>query len=198
MTDTTIQKAIRAEFKRWKKPPRITSGDLIWVLSGYETSWDAGSDTRRRLENGIRLAKKLSCDDRAPKVYISGYNEHNTNLRHHLSKRVLERTYGFPKGRLIIGPLENILHTDDQFKKFPKTFLASGGNILIVTDAYHIPRVMRYVDKHFKKDADRFSYYPARPVTMTKKQIDAEIEKILVYSKRNVIPLFLNKKGKLR
>jgi hypothetical protein len=196
MTSANIQKIIRAEFKRWEKRKRVARGDLIWVLTGADTSWEEGSDTRRRLENGIILLKKLLSGQSSPKIYVSGWNEHNTNLRRFVSKGLFNQAYDLPKGKLIVGRLENIRHTGDQFEKFPKKLLTAG-QIVIVTDSYHIPRVMRYVERYFNNHTGRISYYPARPLTMTRTQVNTEIRKIIEYSKRNIIPLFLAHKKRI-
>src|SRR3989338_8454433 len=84
MTPARIDTAIRAEFKKWRSKPRPQKDwGLLWVLSGYDTSWNAYSDTLRRLEEGMRLGKKIAKINgrKFPVLYVSGNDENNTNLK---------------------------------------------------------------------------------------------------------------------
>ena len=183
---------IRAEFTS-KQPKVEKDWDVVWVLSGYDTGWEKGSDTRRRLEWGIRLAKKIHKvqGSKLPQVYISGYDQHNQNLKKWRSEDFFEEKYSFPKKNLIVGPQEHIRHTGDQFALFPRTFLKGDKKIVIVSDAYHLPRVRRYVEKYFPHQTYRFVFYPATPLTMSADDIRRELQKIITYSRKGIIPLTL-------
>ena len=133
MTPARIDTAIRAEFKKWRSKPRPQKDwGLLWVLSGYDTSWNAYSDTRRRLEEGMRLGKKIAKINgrKFPVLYVSGYDEHNTNLKQWHAEDVFEKEYAFPKNNLLIGPQEHIRHTGDQFELFPRRFLKGNKKIV--------------------------------------------------------------------
>lgn len=193
MKDKGIASVIRQEFKQWMGQPEPQKDwDIIWVLTGYDTSWDTGSDTRRRLEEGMRLAKKISRMNGGilPGVYISGYDEHNAHLRKWRAEGLFENKYSFPKSNLIVGPLQNILHTGDQFKLFPQKFLKGNKRIAVVTDAYHIPRIERYVEKFFPAERERFVFYPALPITTNGAYIKKETKKIMKYAKKGIITMF--------
>ena len=197
MTPARIDTAIRAEFKKWRSKPRPQKDwGLLWVLSGYDTSWNAYSDTRRRLEEGMRLGKKIAKINgrKFPVLYVSGYDEHNTNLKQWHAEDVFEKEYAFPKNNLRIGPQEHIRHTGDQFELFPRRFLKGNKKIVIVTDAYHIPRVRRYVEKFFPAQREQFVFYPAQPIAMSPADVKRETKKIIGYSKKGIIPLFADTK----
>lgn len=194
MKDKEIAFEIRSEFKRWAVQPKPQKNwDIIWVLTGYDTSWDKHSDTRRRLEGGMRLAKRVSRVNGGilPGVYISGYDEHNTNLRQWRTEGLFEKKYSFPKANLVVGPLQHILHTGDQFKLFPQKFLKGNGKIVILTDAYHIPRIERYVERFFPGERERFVFYPSQPITTNGAYIKRETKKIMKYAKKGIIPMFV-------
>ena len=59
-----IEKKIRSEFSQWRRQPKPAKDWVfIWVLSGADISWDGSvseNDTRRRFEEGIRLARKIA------------------------------------------------------------------------------------------------------------------------------------------
>ncbi|MEK7107520.1 MAG: NAD-dependent epimerase/dehydratase family protein [Patescibacteria group bacterium] len=191
MTTKRIIQKLRLEFERSQDSPKPRPDwRIIWVLTGYDTSWDARSDTRRRVEEGMRLAKKISRVNggKLPTIYVSGYDEHNSNLRKWRTEGLFEKKYSFPEANLIVGPLQNILHTWDQFKLFPHKFLKGNKKIIIVTDAYHIPRIERYVEKFFPAERERFIFYPAKPITINLAYIKSETKKIIKYSKKGIIP----------
>lgn len=212
MADKMLFDSISSEFKHLPKNAKVR-GDwqIIWVLTGYKTSLAVGnpeakSDTGRRLDAGIKLAKRVASlrapketpklriekiKVNYPKIYISGYNSHNQKLKKLRSQDYFEKNYHFPKENIIIGPLEGIRHTGDQFEKFPKQFLRTFRKIIIVTDTYHIPRVKRYVRKFFKNDEKRFILYYPEPPVLGKRQVQYEIKKIIQYSKENIIPALL-------
>ena len=144
MTTKQIERRINSEFKQYTTKPAVPRDcGIIWVLTGYDTSWNPDSDTRRRLEGGMHLAKRVSRmkGGTLPAIYISGYDEHNANLRKWRTEGLFEKEYSFPEANLIIGPQEHIRHTGDQFKLFPRKFLKGNKKIVVVTDVYHIPRV---------------------------------------------------------
>ncbi len=194
MTRAQIESKIRAEFSEWKARPKLQRDwGILWVLTGYDTAWNTGSDTRRRLEGGMHLAKRVSRmkGGTLPTIYISGYNEHNRNLRKWRTESFFEKNYSFPRNSLMVGPLERILHTGDQFKLFPRKFLKGNKKIAIVTDAYHIPRVERYVERFFPQERERFVFYPVPSTTPSAVQIRKEVQSIIKYSRKGIIPLFI-------
>ena len=193
MTRTRISSRILSEFKAWRKQPPIQKDcGIIWVLSGQDTGWEKGSDTRRRLEEGMRLAKKVARMNRGklPAVYISGWDEHNTNLKKWRAEGLFEKIYGFPRRKMLIGPQERIIHTGDQFRLFPKKFLRGNKKIIVLTDLYHLPRARRHMARYFPLQRDRFIFYPAAPVSISSAEVARQTRKIIEYAKRGFIPLF--------
>lgn len=208
--DKYLKDKIRLEFDNNFKTIRPKQDwELIWVLTGYEKIRAGGAllnktDTGRRLETGIKLAKKIVLINKksgdthkAPKIYLSGYNSHNRELAQLLTGDYFKKNYSFPRQSIIVGPKENILHTGDQFAKFPNKFL-NATRIIIVTDVYHIPRAKRYLEAYFPSHFDKFIFYPSRPISLSQNQIESEIIKIISYWKNGTIPLFIkNSKMKI-
>src|SRR3989344_2592075 len=194
MTTKQIERRINSEFKQYTTKPAVPRDcGIIWVLTGYDTSWNPDSDTRRRLEGGMHLAKRVSRmkGGTLPAIYISGYDEHNANLRKWRTEGLFEKEYSFPEANLIIGPQEHIRHTGDQFKLFPRKFLKGNKKIVVVTDVYHIPRVERYVERFFPQKRERFVFYPVPSTTPSAVQIRKEVQNIIKYSRKGIIPLFV-------
>lgn len=181
--------------------------DLIWVLSAGELDIakdykNKRNETRDRIESGIRLVKEITAlrlsknsltfediKQSGPKIYFSGYNPHNRLMKKYISQSYFKNKYHFPDENILIGPQENILHTDSQFQKFPKKFIEENRKIVIVTDAYHLPRSKRYLKKYPKKfDENKFIFYPSKPLNLNIKQINLEIKKIIRYTKNKILP----------
>lgn len=197
MNPSNVKKKIHAEFRVWAQVPKIKKDwGVVWVLSGYDTGWGRGSDTRRRLEEGMRVAKKISrlSGKPLPAVYISGYDEHNTNLRKWQREGLFRNRYTFRENKLLVGPQEHIRHTGDQFRLFPRKFLKGNKKIVIVTDAYHIPRARRHLLQRFPDEKNRFVFYPAKPIKMSSADVNKETQKIIEYAYKGIIPLFADTK----
>ena len=177
LQDSSIKKRRREVIKELRdiaeNPPKPASDwNVIWVLSGPETSIDEkgeddrGNQTRERLEAGfgfqrditaLRLNKPVDqiteeeIRQHGPTIYFNGTNAHNADLREKLNSGVLTQEFGIPVDRFIIAPDTDILYTEDQFKRFPDTLLPTTGKLAIVTDLYHIPRVRKIAERDMYK-----------------------------------------------
>jgi hypothetical protein len=188
------------------EPAPAPTWDIIWVLSGPEVSIDdppAHNATRRRLLTGFTLARavtalrlargeeRLAADDlrqHGPTIYFNGWASHNQALRASRDAGVLERQYGVPRDKLLIASA-GIRTTKDQTATFPADLAQASRTTVIVTDAYHIPRVRRYMLRPTSPLAlDRLVYFPARPLTFPLKATLRELRKIPRYTRQGDLP----------
>jgi spore coat polysaccharide biosynthesis protein SpsF len=176
-----------------KNPESKGDWDLIMVLSGGEESIENISKGKRnedkdRLETAIKiakevLAKRLKKDvlSESPTIYYNGSNEQNDNLKKIIKKGFLQ-SHNFPKEKMIISENLYINNTEDQFSKMPPLFLKGKRKIVIVTSAYHIPRVEKYVKRHEKKfDRKKIVLYASMPKFFEPEKSKEEAEKIFKY-----------------
>ncbi|MEK7540643.1 MAG: ElyC/SanA/YdcF family protein [Patescibacteria group bacterium] len=184
-----------------KSPKPKNDWDLIIVLSGGEENIQDISNNKRnedkdRLETAFKIAKQVSAGRlkmndkdikakdiliKGPIVYYNASNEQNDNLRKLIKKEFL-RNYGFPKEKIIVSKNLNINNTKDQFSKMPSSFLRGKRKIVIVTSAYHILRVKKYVKRHQKKfSPEKTILYPAEPKIFELEKSKKEAEKIFKY-----------------
>jgi uncharacterized SAM-binding protein YcdF (DUF218 family) len=185
-----------SELKDLPNPKPKTDWDLIWVLSGDQLDIKKNyknqrNETRERFETGINLAKEITSRRGGikPKIYFSGYNNHNRLMSNYVKQSYFQKKYNFPDENIIIRPKENNLHTDSQFQNFPEELILKYRIIVIVTDAYHIPRCRRYLKKYPEKfPTGKFIFYPSQPVILDEKPVNLEIEKILKYTENKILP----------
>lgn len=207
MTDNFKKKLLK-EFQKIPSLQNLTpekDWNLIWVLSAREIDINETSDgqrneTKDRLETGINLAKEITIlragnqkltiqkiKRHGPKIYYSGYNDHNRLMRKYKKNKFFENQYNFPSQNILVGPQENILHTDHQFQKMPQKLISENKKIVIVTGAYHIPRCQRYLSKYPQKFlTSQFIFYPSQPLDLDNKLVNLEIKKIINYTKEGI------------
>jgi len=207
-----LKKKLTKEFSQLKSLSNLESKidwDLIWVLSADQLDINRSyknrrNETRERFETGINLAKQVgslrtghgqsqitleNIINHTPKIYFSGYNNHNKLMTKYVNELYFEHQYNFPGTNIIIGPTEDNIHTDSQFQKFPEELISKNRIIVIITDAYHIPRCRRYLIKYLKKfPKEKFIFYPSKPIVLTEKSIKLEINKILKYTENKILP----------
>lgn len=183
--------------------------DLIWVLSGPERSPietpEPGkrNENKDRLETAFKIAREVTAlrigknkkditkDEVAsfsPDIYFNGADEENDVLRDLLRGDFL-RNYDFPAEKIIISPNLGLKHTGDQFEKMEENVLVGKRKTVIVTSAYHLPRVKRYLKTYHKKiDPENIILYPAEPVIFPVGRTLGEIKKIPRYKREGILP----------
>ena len=187
--------------------------DLIWVLSGPETSIadePAGKKerniTRERLLTAFALSrrvaalrsrkkiKELTIKDilrLAPSVYYNGTDGQNKDLDFLLHDRRWEQKYNFPVERIKISPALGIQHTGDQFKTFPKKLVNNNRRIVLVTSLYHLPRVKRYFGSKYNTShisIENIILVPAEPRCLPVNLDSREVHKMQMYEERGILP----------
>ncbi|MDO8487494.1 MAG: hypothetical protein Q7S45_04320 [Candidatus Curtissbacteria bacterium] len=198
-----LDKYIEDEFDK-ASTSHSTSPDpdwnLIWVLTGAKFSIDdfKNSDDiemKRRLRTGILVALKIASlksgrrdlgfgeiKKWAPGIYISGYDEQNIVLQKLKGENHFKSRFGFPDTKIAVGGKEHIKNTIDQFKKFPARKWPAKGKLVILTDAYHMPRVILYARTIFRKDwLGRTVFITAEPRYIPSELVLLEKDKIRKY-----------------
>lgn len=194
--DANTQKRLEGKFLQQikkiigqKSPEPKSDWDLIIVLSGGEENIQNISKGKRnedkdRIETAIKIAKQIAekrSDKNVPFVYYNGSNEQNDNLKKIIKAGFLYK-YDFPEDKIIISKNLNIKNTEDQFSKMPNAILKDKRKIVIVTSAYHIQRVKKYVKRHEKKfDRKKIVLYPSEPKVFELEKSKKEAEKIFKY-----------------
>lgn len=173
-------------------PPPVVRADwdIVWVLSGPQITFEEGegdcNQTRNRLITGFNVAKKVAAtrldksaeeltleeiDEHAPPIYFNGFDEQNQNIRATAESGMLEENYGFSGSKLLVAGSEGIIRTPDNFKLFQTDLLESIRKIVLVTDAYHLPRTRRISETKIIDGEDnpvpgnKIIFYPSQPIT---------------------------------
>jgi uncharacterized SAM-binding protein YcdF (DUF218 family) len=123
-----------------------------------------------------------------PDIYWNATDWGNDNLRQRVEEGFLEQ-YGFPKEKLIISPNLGIRHTGHQFEKMEDNMIEGKRKIVIISDAYHIPRVKRYLNKKGNKiNKENSVLYPTKSKRFPIDKTLGEINKIPDYIERGILP----------
>lgn len=152
------------ELRDGKPPVPEADWDVVWVLSGPQWSFEeegteaSGNETKDRLVTGFNVARlvtalrvgktidNVNLDDvrrHGPVIYFDAQADKNGNIAKARDTGVFTDQYGIPSEKVIIGPGEGIVNTTDQFKRFPLDLARKSRRIVVVTDAYHLPRTRR-------------------------------------------------------
>jgi len=168
--------------------------DLICVLSGYENDFDNGSGKKRsenrdRLTTAIELSGQVAItrkDNFFPPVLYIGTDIQNNNLRD-VADSFLKQ-YDFQKQKLIIPKNLGVRNTEDQIKKISNYFSGKERKIVVISDAYHLPRVKRYL-KGFpgRFNMEKIILYPATPKKVPIKKVLEEAKKIQKYIESGIL-----------
>jgi hypothetical protein len=123
----------------------------------------------------------------SPQVLYIGTNVQNDNLRNVADDFLEQRN--FPKEKLIILKNLGINHTNNQIKEIPNHFFGSERKIVIISHAYHLPRIRRYLlGLQDKFDLKRMILYPSAPKKFSVKKVLEEAKKIQKYIKDGFLP----------
>lgn len=188
MPSTNIRSKLLLEFRevaREKNPIVTADIEAVVVLSGesgdpnHKTNL---TDTEERTKEGLRIFKEIKKIGGNPVLILTGTHAQN-KLMLKLAKKE-----GIKKIKMLENiPLVPLASTFDQFRELKKIHFKK---IAIVTHAYHGPRVLRYATEYLVKNCQFYLFLISRN-KMINDLIDEEVEKIIKYSKKGYIPLFL-------
>lgn len=174
------KKQLQGEFEKVKKEknPKITKDfEAVVILSGESgdpanpTNLD---DTEERTQAGIEIFKKIKKLGSNPTLILNGTDAQNGLMEKNAKKEKVDNL------QLIKNlPVPNI-STLTQFQGLKNKFFKK---IVIVTHAYHGPRVKKYAKKYLPKNC-RYQLFLLDRDKISQNLIREEIEKILRYSQK--------------
>jgi len=180
--DYNIQNILRKEFEELKQPTKseLAKCDAVVVLCAEET--DVSGENKERIDTGIFLAKA----NQNTSLIFLGTKLHNAAFQTYQEKT---------------APTVKVLFSANRTQDSSRTQLKSLSyflrkhhfeNIVIVSHAYHLPRLMRYV-KQFLPNTNVL-YFPVGQITDQIDRVKTEIDKIIKYGEQGDLPLFLDSK----
>ncbi len=201
-----------------KAPEPGEDWDVVWVISGSPSDIKAESteqernESRERMETGLKIVREVTAirlskkteevteDDilnSGPSIYWNATDRANDNLRQRIKEGLFEERYKFPGTKIIISQDKDIEHTGHQFEKFPVELVDNSRKIVFVSDIYHLPRVIRYLDVDYNKiPLEKVVIYPSEPRKVPVGKALGETKKIPEYIKKGILPKKSNKQEK--
>lgn len=173
------------EFKMIKKKDIVNVNEIeaVVVLSAEEV--DIIGENGLRIKEGIELTQKMkSANSIFPKLIFVGTKTHNK-----IFKEFLIQSHSI----LDVINLSNRLNASTRSQIKDLSFYLKKSKIksvVILSHAYHIPRIKRYCSKYIARDVTCF-FWPIGNISEQKLQIKSEIEKIIRYSDKGDLPLFV-------
>jgi len=188
---------IKEDFSDESKKVLFREGDKI---AGRDIA-DKRNESRERMETGLkivrevtakRLGKKaedVTADDilnNGPNIYWNATDWANDNIREAMEEGFFEEKYKFPSKKIVVAPPDSgIEHTGHQFERFPEELAEASRKIVLVSDIYHLPRVVRYLDVDYSKiPAEKVVVYPSEPRKVPVGKALGETKKIPSYIKK--------------
>ncbi len=173
---------LMSEFEHIKKPKfsNFKKLDAVVILAAEET--DMAGETKQRVDEGLKIYKKTGkkclfvyLGVKAGKDYFIDYVEDKIDLN-----------------RIMVLTNRKEASTKTQIKDFSK-FLNDKGltSIILVSSAYHLPRLQRYCKKFIDGKKYKLSYWPVGETGSQKLLVDKEISKIIRYAKKGDVSLAL-------
>ena len=194
---------IRENFADGTREALFPKGDRETKIASDDVT-NKRNESRRRLETGIKVAKgvcalrlkkdikDLTVDDvlqHSPAIYWNATDWSNDNMRWAMGEGFFEKTYSFPREKIIVSPNLGIMNTGDQFRKFPEEFVEKNRKIVIISDIYHLPRAKRHLHKKGSKITEQNTVlYPSEPKSVPVGKALGEIKKVPKYIEKGILP----------
>lgn len=181
-----IRENLLKEFETLKLPSQsdLTVSASVVVFCAEET--DVIGENKERIDAGINLVK---ADPKKQLIFL-GTKLHNTSFKTYLKSTAPTVTTHLPTNR-----------TQDSSRtqlKYLSYFLSKhkSEKIVIVSHAYHLPRLMRYVEQFLPNT--KVLYFPVGQIVEQLDRVKTEIDKIVKYGEQGDLPLFLDSKKRGR
>lgn len=185
MLSADLQKRLEKEFDEVKKGTntKITSDiEAVVVLSGesrdpaIKTTFH---DTEERLEEGIKIYKKIQALGGSPTLVLNGTDPQNIFMENESRQQKVDKII------TVKNPPFPLASTKTQFEGLQDLDFEK---IAIVTHAYHGPRTFRYAKKMLPNNYGFNLFLIARD-KIDQSQIQKEIKKITEYASKRDIDL---------
>jgi len=152
------------------------NAEAVVILAAEEE--DIVGQNKERIDKGLKIISTFECK---PLLIYLGTQNHNKSASIYIRSKDI--TYKQIKSR-------NQANTKDQIidlRRYSKNHEIA--SITIVSHIYHIPRIKRYCKILIPKV--NITFWKIGKIKDYKRQVNEEIEKILEYSKKGDLPLFL-------
>jgi len=171
---------LRQEFKTLEQLPGLPIDlyDVIAVLSAEEVK--IVGENKQRIKKAILLAEKTKNNT----VIFLGTKLHNKFIKEYLKLDKIKIKPFFPTNRTQDSTRTQIKHLSVFLKKFPYD------KVLIVSTAYHIPRIRRYCQHYLI--IKKCGFYAVGKIYNQQNRVDSEINKIIQYAGQGDLPLWVN------
>lgn len=173
---------LASEFKNIKKPQHVNYKvlDAIVILAAEDTK--IKGETKQRIDEGLKIYKQAS--NKCLFIFL-GVKAGKQNFVKYLKNKI------DPKKTVVLAS-RNEASTKTQIKDFSKILSELKiKHILFVSNTYHILRLKRYCNKFLAVKKNRLFYWPVGKIVNQKVFINKEISKIIRYSKKGDLSLFL-------
>lgn len=173
-----IKTKLKKEFsslERQKKELNKKTGAVI-ILAAEET--DVKGKNKDRIDEGLKI---ISILDSKPLFIYLGTKNHNRSALIYLRSKDI--TFKLIESRSQANTKDQIVDLQEYFKKCPVK------SIIIASHIYHIPRIKRYCRMIIPKV--NILFWKIGKIADFKKETIEEIEKIIDYSKKGDLPLFV-------
>ena len=178
MEETTQRQKLFREFSHVNAYPKsaLRIFDAVVVLSAEEV--EVEGENKRRIDAGLNLIREIKKNGA---MIFLGTVWHIKYLEHYLSHRKINFSLLLPTKRRHESSRTQIRSLADFLKKKPFS------NILVVSHAYHIPRVKRYCAQYLT--GQKYDFYPVGQIKKQTRQLEDEIDKIIKYAQKGDLPL---------
>lgn len=175
-----IKTKLKAEFKTVGTRPKspLESFDGIVVLSAEET--DISGENKERLLAGLSLMVKIKTGGN---FIFLGTKIHNAGAENYILQNHPDIEANFPAKRKEASTRTQIKDLSAFLHKKPLS------KLLIVSQAYHIPRIDRYCQRYMPDQL--YDVSPVGDIKSYAKQVEVEINKIIKYAGQGDLDLFL-------
>lgn len=181
---STIKHELKSEFTKVKRPlsANLTKYKAVVVYCAEDV--EVSNENKERIIQGVNLMKKISKS--AIFIYL-GSKYHNNSLKKYLNYKKHAFIVHFPVTRKHVSSYAQT--------KYLQSFLerSSLTNFIVVTHAYHVPRLNRYLVKYLDKKYN-YIFWPVGRINKQLTSVDNEINKIIKYSAKGDLPLEINAK----
>ena len=176
-SNNLIEYTLFREFQKISQYPKtsVSSCGAVAVLSAEEVLVEG--EQQQRVGKTIEIAQ----NNQLPIIFL-GTKLHNKFFKKYLIDNKLDLKFFFPTNRIQDSSRTQIKHLSIFLKKH------SFGKLLIISSAYHIPRIKRYCQHYLIEKCD---FLPVGKVNSQKALVETEIKKIIEYAKKGDLSLLI-------
>jgi len=174
-----MTKNLSREFQSVKRPGRVVLNGVCAVIVLCAEEVEITGENKERIDAALGIINSL---DNTPPLIFMGTKAHIIALEAYLCVKKDDVKVLYPTRRKHESSWTQIKSLAQYLcqKKFKK--------VLIVSHAYHIPRLRRYCSKYINKE-QQYKFYPVGNIKNQSRRVKEEIVKIIKYAKKGDLPL---------